>query len=162
MRSCRVCEMQRCKIDHPKWPCTRCEQWLDKKRFHLVQRPGRTPRRASRCRKCLAANRKLQNRTTGDQWVRMLWQRYRLTPEQYEKILEDQEGVCAICGREPLTERLSVDHDHRCCPGVGSCGLCRRGLICRPCNTGIALLHDEIVVLEQAILYLRKFHVGQV
>lgn len=153
---CRVCGTRRCKTDHPKWPCLGCDQWLNKKRFHLVQRPGKTPRRGARCRRCLAEQRKDRNREVGDQWARMLWQRYKLTPEQYNEMLEAQGGVCAICGCEP-TVRLSVDHDHRCCAGVGSCGQCIRGLVCRPCNTAIALLQDEVEIVEAASEYLRKW-----
>jgi hypothetical protein len=35
-----------------------------------------------------------------------------LTQDQYDKLLAQQEGKCAICGNTPKTRRLSVDHDH--------------------------------------------------
>lgn len=45
----------------------------------------------------------------------------------YERLLEEQEGRCAICGRpEPEDRRLDVDHDHRTME--------IRGLLCRGCN----------------------------
>jgi hypothetical protein len=55
-----------------------------------------------------------------------LKRRYGITPEQYQKMLDRQGGICAICGRPPKTLRLSVDHDHR----TGRV----RGLLCYQCN----------------------------
>jgi hypothetical protein len=38
---------------------------------------------------------------------------YGIRLTQYEQLLEQQAGVCAICGRPPRTRRaLDVDHDH--------------------------------------------------
>ena len=60
--------------------------------------------------------------------------RYNMTPEQYGAILVEQGGRCALCEHVPTTKALSVDHDHRCCPGLRSCGRCVRGLVCATCN----------------------------
>lgn len=47
-----------------------------------------------------------------------LKKQYGLTIEDYNKILEDQGGVCRICKKPPKpNRRLAVDHDHACCPG---------------------------------------------
>ncbi len=51
---------------------------------------------------------------------------------------------CEICGR--TDELLNWDHDH-------STGLFR-GWLCRRCNTGIGLLHDDPTVVEAALFYL--------
>jgi recombination endonuclease VII len=46
-----------------------------------------------------------------------------ITPEEYDAILEEQDGVCAVCNKPPLAgKRLAVDHDH-------TTGLVR-GLLC--------------------------------
>jgi hypothetical protein len=52
---------------------------------------------------------------------------YGMTPADYAELLEQQDGVCAICKRRPRNGRfLVVDHDHRT-------GLVR-GLLHNRCN----------------------------
>lgn len=38
---------------------------------------------------------------------------YGITLGEYTDLLEQQKGVCAICGRPPKTRKLAVDHDHK-------------------------------------------------
>lgn len=80
--------------------------------------------------------------------------RYGVTPEQFDQMLADQNGVCAICG-EPETRMrldvllpLSVDHDHV----TGRV----RGLLCHPCNQAIGFFKDDPERLVKAIEYLRR------
>ena len=78
---------------------------------------------------------------------------YGLTNEQLAAML----GRCAICGTtEPGTKGWQVDHDHACCPGVGSCGNCVRGVLCVECNMGIGRFHDDPARLLAAIDYLTR------
>ena len=68
---------------------------------------------------------------------------FRLTQEQFGRLLAAQKNACGMC-HEPFAEGspICVDHDHTCCPGEKmSCGKCLRGLLCRSCNT--ALGHIE-------------------
>lgn len=83
---------------------------------------------------------------------------FRLTPGQYEAMLEAQGGGCAICGSPPPTDgrALAVDHDHSCCPGRRSCGRCVRGLLCMHCNQGIGRLGDDPDRLRLAADYLER------
>jgi hypothetical protein len=72
--------------------------------------------------------------------------RFGITSEDYERMLVEQGGVCAICkgpsGRANGT--YSIDHDHKCCPSNRrSCGKCVRGLLCVGCNTRLAVLENE-------------------
>jgi len=70
-------------------------------------------------------------------------------------MLEDQAGVCAICGLINENGRmLAVDHDHSCCPGDRSCGKCVRKLLCGDCNMGLGKFKDDVELLAKAISYL--------
>ncbi len=88
-----------------------------------------------------------------------LKQRYNMTLEQYDALLEKQGGVCAIC-HQPDWRELSVDHDHRCCADDSSCGNCVRGLLCDACNRSIGRMKDDPVRLIAAALYLMEAHLG--
>jgi hypothetical protein len=80
-----------------------------------------------------------------------------VTLEQYERMLTEQDGRCAICGRvEAYSDgrRWCVDHDHSCCPGDRSCGKCVRGLLCHRCNFAIGLLNDDPEVAYAVAKYL--------
>jgi len=73
---------------------------------------------------------------------------YNLSVDDYQRILEFQGGVCAICGRaNGATKRLSVDHCHS--------DMFVRGLLCGPCNRGVlGHLRDSVEALQRAIDYL--------
>lgn len=70
---------------------------------------------------------------------------YSISLEDYNKMLEKQNGVCAICGKKPK-ERLAVDHNHI----TGKV----RGLLCIKCNLGISKFDDNIPTMEKAIKYI--------
>lgn len=80
---------------------------------------------------------------------------YGLTTEQYDEMLLQQHGVCAICGgtsaRADGDGSLVVDHDH----ATGSV----RALLCNLCNVGIGHLRDDPRILRAAIAYLEA-HTG--
>jgi Recombination endonuclease VII len=60
--------------------------------------------------------------------------RYGITPQQRSEIAEAQGNACARC-RTPFSNgRPCMDHDHSCCPGERSCGLCLRAVPCLACN----------------------------
>ena len=72
-------------------------------------------------------------------------EKYGLTLNDYDAMLEEQQGVCAICGGEPDTRwrMLAVDHDH----ATGKV----RGLLCMVCNTMIGRLENR---MEMTLKYL--------
>ena len=99
------------------------------------------------CRAC--RNRKRfgtpdARRRNRDAWRR---QKYGLSREQHQSLLDSQDGVCAIC-RQPCGhyEELAVDHDH--VTGVV------RGLLCHGCNSGLGQFKDSVERLSSAIVYL--------
>jgi hypothetical protein len=72
---------------------------------------------------------------------------YGMTLEDYDVMLAQQDGACAICRRKPK-ERLVVDH----CHATGQV----RGLLCAKCNTGLGLYQDNPDRLLAAIAYLES------
>lgn len=80
--------------------------------------------------------------------------KYNLSREDYDEILESQGGGCGICGSKERD--LHVDHDHTCCSDqLKSCGKCVRGLLCSPCNTGLAKFQDDESVILRAAEYIK-------
>jgi hypothetical protein len=80
---------------------------------------------------------------------------YKTTKEWYDSKLAEQYGHCALCDALQQTEkgegkRLSVDHDHSCCPNKHACGKCNRGLLCFNCNKRLAALE---AFLEDAMVF---------
>jgi hypothetical protein len=71
---------------------------------------------------------------------------YGITLEQFNTMVVEQNGVCAICDKPPVDERLVVDHCHI----TGKV----RGLLCRLCNSGIGKLGDDVERLKRAVAYL--------
>ena len=97
----------------------------------------------SRCKSC---NRRYQ-----------MSSKYGLTPTQFDEKLIEQELSCAACGTEaPGGHGWVVDHDHSCCPGHITCGLCVRGILCGKCNTALGLVGDNLNTLNQLINYLKE------
>ena len=79
---------------------------------------------------------------------------YGLTQEDYKKLLEQQKGVCAICGCKPNGKALAVDHNHT----TGKI----RGLLCHDCNVGIGFLKEDISILQKSIEYLKYWSVEKI
>ena len=80
-----------------------------------------------------------------------LRKRFGIEPAQYEALLEQQRGGCAICAAEPTAEKwgvLHVDHCH-------STGLIR-GLLCARCNVGLGQFNDSPDRLRAAADYLDR------
>jgi hypothetical protein len=79
-------------------------------------------------------------------------EKYGITAEQYNLLLEKQEGKCFICLCKPRSKSLAVDHDHKCCKARQSCGKCIRGLLCMRCNHVLlgAAKEDPEVLLRAA------------
>ena len=81
---------------------------------------------------------------------RSLVKTYGLTVEQYDKMLEQQNGGCAICGGQNKDgRRLFIDHCHQ--------SEKVRGLLCSKCNLFLGAANDSVDILSRAITYLNKF-----
>jgi hypothetical protein len=83
---------------------------------------------------------------------RLLRAKYGVSAEEYDRILAQQGGTCAICSgskRDSRSRELPVDHDHT----TGSI----RGILCDPCNRTLGLFGDDPGTLRAAARYLRKW-----
>ena len=79
--------------------------------------------------------------------------KYGIKLEDYERMFEEQGGVCAICGSPPTAHKknrghLHVDHDH----ASGEV----RGLLCHRCNLGMVAVDSYSGWPEKAALYALK------
>lgn len=74
--------------------------------------------------------------------------RYNMTLEEYEEMLVEQNGVCAICKLECESgQRLSIDHNHQ----TGEV----RALLCKKCNRHVGQV--ERAEVKGIFEYLRRY-----
>jgi len=120
--------------------CARCDSTKPRNAFH-VSKEGWI--KSKYCKQCHSAQ--VQERRLKDSWG--------LTQQDFDKLLAEQGGGCAICGSSKSGTRkdgrLCVDHNHE----TGQI----RGLLCASCNRGIGLLGDSSKMLLTAYAYLKKW-----
>jgi Recombination endonuclease VII len=75
---------------------------------------------------------------------------YGLTREQHRRLVEAQNGVCAIC-KQSSRRALCVDHCHATRQV--------RGLLCDKCNTALGLFDDDARRMLAAVAYLDRVRV---
>lgn len=173
MRQCTACQRLLALTDFPrdkKQPdglhlqCRECKRkahksWRDRNKEHLKEYRERTKsKRNARRRELYASDPERRAKAcAAARAYRAAHPRYRkkqalskynLPIEEYDRMVKEQRGKCAICGQEQTTKsRLFVDHDHN----TGKV----RGLLCDCCNFGIGHFQDDPLLLEIAIEYLR-------
>ena len=122
--------------------CNTCNQELPLTAFSTdKRRPDGT---GSQCKDCRRVGRR----------TRDMKQKYGITPEDYEELLDYQGGVCMIC-RQPESQinysskkvnPLAIDHNHK----TGSL----RFLLCARCNTVLGRMNDDPKLLRRMADYL--------
>jgi hypothetical protein len=90
------------------------------------------------CRACRRANVRKQR-----------FARYGMNEADFERLLEEQKGMCAIC-MEVFSHRLPPHIDH--CHTTGQV----RGLLCGKCNTALGQFLDSPEILYEAIEYITR------
>ena len=137
--------------------CSKCREFKPLSDFHRDR--GQLSGLSCRCRRCRGVQRRRRYIESGEH-ERMAQQyeaetrsiryqrRYGITLADYDEMLEEQGGGCAICGKTPEDngKRLGVDHDHN----TGRV----RGLLCDKCNSGLGMLRDDSTLLLRAVEYL--------
>lgn len=122
--------------------------WTCKPCINSQQRARLTPKKTA---EYTAAKRKRDPTARRRYGLKAL---YGLTPQDYERLLAQQEGRCAICktetpgGRFGANTHFHVDHCHD--------ANFVRGLLCANCNNGLGRFKHQVDILEQAVEYLRK------
>jgi hypothetical protein len=86
--------------------------------------------------------------------------RYGLSLEEWQEIVDRQEGVCAICRKLPKTGRLCIDHEHikgwkKLPPQQRK--LAVRGLLCFFCNSRYCSRGITIEKAENMAQYLKNY-----
>jgi hypothetical protein len=84
-------------------------------------------------------------------WYRYIKSRFNLTPEQYDAMLIEQSGRCAMCD-EPLFDGNHGSHiDH--CHATGRV----RGILHGKCNTNyVGIIESDPVKFDKALGYLAR------
>jgi hypothetical protein len=151
--------------------CPRCEETKDESAFHRLKSGPNMGRLAGYCKPCEVKAQADRYRTRPEyaearrayhrQWMaanpekaskwsrqKALRRRYGMTIDEYDAMLERQNGVCAACGGTSTDgRRLSVDHEHTT-KRV-------RGLLCNHCNRAVGYLRDDPVAAAALAEYLR-------
>jgi nitrate/TMAO reductase-like tetraheme cytochrome c subunit len=138
MKTCKFCEQEKSVDNFYEF----YDKWSEKKYV------------SSRCRPCHQNYRRESPTTPKNRKAEKLQLRYGLTYEQWEKIREEVNNACMICGitEEEAGRKLDVDH----CHSTGKV----RGILCTHCNNMLGHAHDNIAVLESAAVYLKNYGGG--
>ena len=105
---------------------------------------------SSRCKPCHLKYKQESPTTPRNRKSEKLQLRYGLTYEQWEKMRENENHSCMICGitEAEIDKKLDVDH----CHNNGKV----RGILCNPCNNMLGHAKDNIAVLQSAVAYLKE------
>ena len=82
-------------------------------------------------------------------------QKYNITIKDYNKMVEQQDNKCAVCGNEETNTfkgnvvNLSVDHNQK----NGKV----RELLCKDCNVSLGNLNEDISLFYKCIKYLKQY-----
>lgn len=131
--------------------CKKCS--VEKPLEDFYDRPGSTDGKRSNCKVChntpiyerVAAN-PIKHKSSLREYH--LKRTYGITIQQYNQLLENQKGGCAMCGKTPEEEKrnLAVDHNHK----TGEI----RGLLCGFCNHRVVGRHRDGALLRKMADYV--------
>ena len=132
--------------DKLKYICRPCDREMQ--RLNRLQRGDRVRKWQRDWR-----HRNLSKARSGDarSHLKRACARYGMTVEDYLTVLHTQDSKCAIC-RTPQSEfsrRFAIDHCHT--------SKKFRGLLCLNCNTALGLFKDSPSIMQQAILYIKRY-----
>lgn len=142
--------------------CPGCEKILDVSCFSTMKKRRGV---ASHCRECARRlGKQLENTDEAKQKRRQdyldnksrmknnhLLKKFGITYEEYQGMLVEQGGKCAICGKTPEEngKMLAVDHCHKTKQ--------LRSLLCSSCNICIGFIEKNNLSLTNIDNYLKKY-----
>lgn len=99
-------------------------------------------------------NKEYRKEKAAEHWKKVkhtkpaLKSQYGITIDDYNRMFEEQEGCCYICGvhQNNLDNSLNVDHNH-------ATGRVRK-LLCRKCNLAIGIIKENTNTINNLIKYL--------
>ncbi|WP_363320154.1 endonuclease VII domain-containing protein [Thiothrix sp.] len=103
------------------------------------------------CKECVKEANRDRNKTAAGKAARRnqkLKANFKITLDDYNRMLEEQQFSCALCGaNEPRGKgTFHVDHSHET--------LKVRGLLCHKCNVGLGCFNDDPQELLKGVAYL--------
>lgn len=78
--------------------------------------------------------------------------KYKISIDEYEKRLKDQNDCCEICytHKDEFKYALVVDHNHI----TGQ----NRGILCNQCNTALGYLKENENIVSNLLNYIKKYN----
>ena len=148
--------------------CRKCGKDKPRGEFTVRQSGPRIGHLSSYCKPCNAeaASDAVANKHERDaslyrrvEWPSKLKRLYGITPDDYQRMLADQGGGCALCGttdpnagnrhyKRTVRDVFDVDH----CHATGRV----RGLLCTRCNRLVGLAKDSLETATRLVTYLQK------
>ena len=163
-KNCLDCRIE---IEGPenKKRCKECQEKHNKEKHEYYKtKEWRLKRKANNKMKAEKKNKEIDEKRKKQGWPRKYNQssklsvfethlrlKYNWTLEDYNKTLNDQGGVCGVCGTSPPfgnQKRLFVDHCHE----TGKV----RGLLCPKCNQIVGNLESVNRYINQLEAYFKK------
>lgn len=123
--------------------CSECKVQKPVSEFHPARSSRTSDGLQSHCKPCNSYSRRRRGYK--------LIAKYGITLEQYQELLDKQDGRCAVCGTDkpwPDSSRTNFVVDH--CHSTGRV----RGLLCATCNLMLGYAKDQTEILRAAITYL--------
>ena len=119
--------------------CAKCKTDKPVTQFNRSRR-SRDGRQAY-CKTCNRENRTQHYRDNPDlRKNNDLWSKYRLRPDDVERMLTEQDNKCPLCERSFDVVEWCVDHDHK----TGAV----RGLLCASCNKSLGWFENKFTAVQ--------------
>ena len=153
---CKSCIRDIVRIIDGKIKCRGCNILKEVKEFY--------PNRQIKCGRdtfCKECRNKIQRESSKSNPRRIksqhLRNKYKIGIEEYEIMLNNQNGVCAIC-HLPETKKLYNNLNKTFSLTVDHCHSTNkiRGLLCQKCNTALGLFRENIEIIKSSIEYIKK------